>query len=352
MPLPCGPLLKVPPLAQRLSARWQRGLTTLAIETSCDDTCVAILEKDGAALHIHHHERLTSNNLRFRGIHPIAAQDSHQTNLASMIQSAVQLLPVSKRNASVSSNPQRPDLISVTRGPGMRSSLFTGLDTAKGLSVAWDVPLIAVNHMQAHALTPRLVCALKERPEGATNPTFPFLSLLVSGGHTMLINSKSLIDHPTLASTLDVALGDAIDKTAKSFLPEALIASANSVAYGPILESFAFPRGKADYPDQPGASVARVFTPPLSQSSAGSKSKALEYSFSGLCSYAERLATGSQGNVLTDEERRCLAIDAMRVAFEHLASRVVIALKQMKAEAPTVLVLSGGVAANGYLRHV
>ena len=78
----------------------------------------------------------------------------------------------------------------------------------------------------------------------------------------------------------------------------------------------------------------------------------MEYSFSGLCSYADRLATGSQGKSLNDAERRCLAVDAMRVAFEHLASRVVMALDQMKAAAPTVLVVSGGVAANGYLRHV
>ena len=182
-----------------------RSLLTLAIETSCDDTSVAILEKGngapqgGPAAVLHFHEKVTANNDAFNGIHPIVALESHQSSLGHLVKKALQHLPIaspvdgahtnsSSSPAGQSNNRRVPGFISVTRGPGMRSNLSVGLDTAKGLSLAWNIPLIGVHHMQAHALTPRLVSALFSKANSPPQPDFPFLSLLVSGGHSMLIS--------------------------------------------------------------------------------------------------------------------------------------------------------------------
>lgn len=170
----------------------------------------------------------------------------------------------------------------------------------------------------------------------------------------MLLCSKSLNDHEILASTIDIAIGDAIDKMGRSLLPEDVLQSSKTVSYGPLMESFAFPNGAADYPENNNDVVPRVFNPPLVGGGPRSKSKAMEYSFSGLSSYALRLSKDERGT----QRARHLAIDAIRVAFEHLASRVVLGLKNMEFDDPEIfteirtLVVSGGVAANKYLRHV
>ena len=128
----------------------------------------------------------------------------------------------------------------------MRSSLTTGLDTAKGLAVAWQIPLVGVNHMQAHALTPRLVSALSARSPNAA-PAFPFLSLLVSGGHTLLVHSRELTDHEILATATDIAIGDCIDKIARLVLRPGVLKEGGDIMYGRLLERFAFPNGSADF---------------------------------------------------------------------------------------------------------
>lgn len=132
---------------------------TLAIETSCDDTSVAILEKTTENGHhiaqIHFHKKVTSNNTEFLGVHPLVSLRSHQENLANLVNEAIGHLPPKKTShvvvdkavsqgksdddAEHGTTRRLPDFISVTRGPGMRSNLFTGLDTAKGLAVAWQV---------------------------------------------------------------------------------------------------------------------------------------------------------------------------------------------------------------------
>jgi len=358
---------------------------TLAIETSCDDTSVAVLETcDGPfagatqpdysrpAAVLHFHEKVTSNNLAYRGVHPLIALISHQQHLGKLVAKAVATLQRRTKEDGQSDQPNgdgrrwQPDFVAVTRGPGMMSNLNTGLDMAKGLAVAWQVPLVGVNHMQAHALTPRLVSAMARTPQTPAEPSFPFLSLLVSGGHTMLIHSKSLTEHPTLASTCDIAIGDAVDKIARHVLPEEILASATSTMYGPLLESFAFPRGLLDYNYVAPLTWAeererRVtpwgwgFVPPLSQVRSGAKAKSMEYSFTGMVSCAKRFVEENPREISLDE-RRDLAREAMRVAFEHLASRVAMALQNAASttnSTPTdisTVVVSGGVAANSYLR--
>ena len=388
--------------AVRTGLQLHRHLLTFAIESSCDDTSVAVLEsnktRNGSQVAtLHFHEKVTANTDVFQGIHPVVALESHQSSLAPLVQKAIEHLPIFSPNDPVPSVSnllpgshdgqlrKKPDFVSVTRGPGMRSNLSVGLDTAKGLSLAWNVPLLGVHHMQAHALTPRLVSALSAsttrpgiRPQitsnGSLKPDFPFLSLLVSGGHSMLISTTSITDHSILASTGDIALGDCLDKAARANLP----AEAMSTPYGRALEIFAFPNGEASYaytpPKDRGQELERrksaygwSFGPPLAGSKGGRSSKRMEYSFAGLLTAVERfmrVQVDSSGTLTTIprdptsisiEERREMAREVQRVAFEHLAGRVLLHLSSLgPSERNKVknLVVSGGVAANGFLRHV
>ncbi|XPS94317.1 N(6)-L-threonylcarbamoyladenine synthase [Ascochyta lentis] len=395
----------------------RRRLMTLAIETSCDDTSVAIVEKgahDGQAVaRLHFHNKVTCNNTEFHGVHPLFTLKSHQENLAKLVAEAIQHLPTHKGTRRL------PDFVSVTRGPGMRSNLFTGLDTAKGLAVAWQKPLVGVHHMQAHALTPRLVAALETynttkdsadlRGEplahgtGALAPTFPILSVLASGGHTMLINSTSLTDHAILGTTDDIAVGECLDKVARVVLPTDELRSAKSTMYGALLESFAFsphihnstPSGSESelsgltaqayltkhghahdgYTPPTNNEVAMersktkwgwAINQPLTKTGGGNKINTMGMSFSGLMTAVERLVryptdpeTGKlskqarSADKVSLDERRDMALGVMRAAFEHIASRVVLALQNTTSTPITpAVVVAGGVASNAFLRHV
>ncbi|KAL4916452.1 glycoprotease family-domain-containing protein [Aspergillus aurantiobrunneus] len=380
---------------QRLTSR--RGLLTLAIETSCDDTSVAIVDKNkSGSAKIHFLENITSDLTAYQGIHPIRALESHQENLAKLVHKALPHLPFAadtendtkKLVALSDGNRQKPDFISVTRGPGMRSNLFVGLDTAKGLSVAWQIPFVGVHHMQAHLLTPRLISALSpssssptHRSPTAITPSFPFLSILASGGHSLLVNSTSLTTHSILATTIDVALGEAIDKSARQILPPALLASSKTTMYGKLLEQFAFPNGPADYanytaPRTRGEEVAATkkespFGWSLTTPFAHTRELAMSFSVIAPC-VGEILARKRAANpdpnqtvTISDEERIALARTVMTVCFEHLASRTILALESLCEWSPKpnrrpipqsvpikTLVVSGGVAANKFLMTV
>ena len=373
-------------------------------QTSCDDTSVAVAEISAGAerqwsLRTLFHRKITANNEAFSGIHPVVALESHQESLAPLVKMALD--NSSRSFGSV-------DLVCATRGPGMRSNLSCGLDTAKGLALGLRVPFIGVHHMQAHALTPRLVSAMRTQPaehleDGvAGKPMFPFLTALLSGGHTMLLESQNLVEHRILAETQDIALGDCLDKVARAVVPTDRL----SAPYGKALEDFAFPNGEADFDYTPpyqrrheletrGTSWAWSLSPPISKSGA----KKMIYSFSGLLSAVERIMrhpSDPDGQMnqsicrdpadVTIAERRELAREAQRVAFEHFASRMLLYLeshgtavgpglgsvdapppdlsadniacldlngqKQRSRANISTLVVSGGVASSAYLRHV
>jgi len=289
-------------------------------------------------------------------------------------------------------------------------------------------PLVGVHHMQAHALTPRLVSALdayKEMneleaecpPNGivSRNPTqahvspeFTFLSVLASGGHTLLIHSASLTDHRVLGSTNDIAIGECLDKIARVVLPAEVLQSTKSTMYGALLEEFALPVSSREKPashdiptlpsDPPVYSAAKymdtfgyqytwyrvpvnhedamlksvtawgwALNRPLTKSGGGTKINSLEMSFSGITTMVERIVQYGMDPItrklnkveraVTDiglEERRDLARETMRAAFEHVASRVVLGLqsKQGLMEAKPAVVMAGGVAANSFFRHM
>ena len=357
-------------------ATWtqRRTLLTLAIETSCDDTSVAVLEKHNHKSKLHFHSKITSDNRAYQGVHPLIALDSHQKNLATLVNTALESLPIQPSAIAHLGNTllidhgrgaqlrKKPDFVTVTRGPGMRANLNTGLDTAKGLAVAWQVPLLGVNHMQAHALTPRLVSSLEADDDSrGPEPDFPFVSLLVSGGHTMLVHSRGLYDHQILAKTSDIAIGNVIDKCARDILPASALGTNGAVTYGHLLEDFAFPGGSQDYgyiaPATRGEEIkvkdtgyGWSFTPPLSQTRVGAKDNLMEFSYSGIGSTVKQIMMSKPE--MSDIERRILAQETMRVAFEHLASRLLIALQRQEMKTVDTVVVSGGVASNQYLKHV
>ncbi|KAL7901448.1 glycoprotease family domain-containing protein [Trichoderma sp. SZMC 28014] len=357
-----------------------RSLTTLAIETSCDDTAVAVLSKsaNGKTLLLFN-ERISSDNRAFKGINPMITVEGHNSTLALLVEKALQSLPA---ETGSSNKKKKPDFVCATRGPGIMPNLSVGLNVAKGLALAWQVPLVGVHHMQAHALTPRLVHALNNNnntkdADGITtstpSPAFPFLSLLVSGGHTQLILSSGLTTHQILATTADVAIGNLLDQTARVILPPCVLRSSPDVSYGRVMEAFAFPPGQdtvADY--------EAFFKPALSRreeiedvaSGYGwsialpfRNSRKLAYSFSSIHTQVHGIVAAIEANnsspdvdKISLDQRRALARHTLRASFQHLVSRLILALQDHPAlqQSPAIktLVVAGGVASNRFLMHV
>ncbi|KND95373.1 tRNA N6-adenosine threonylcarbamoyltransferase, mitochondrial [Tolypocladium ophioglossoides CBS 100239] len=369
-----------------------RSLLTLAIETSCDDTAVAVLSRSRTTgrTALLFNERVCSDNRAFQGVNPAVAVQGHNAALAPLVRRALAALPDapppggSAVPGQAAARKQVPDFVAVTRGPGITANLAVGLNTAKGLAVAWDVPLVGVHHMQAHALTPRLARALGmgtgtrgEAGAPQTGPEFPFLSLLVSGGHTQLVHSAALADHRIVADTGDIAVGNLLDQTARVILPPEVLAASPDVMYGRQLEAFAFPPrpgrragdgdGDGDGDDGVAAQHAAFFTPARSRRDEMAdvpsghgwavplpfrNSRRLAYSFSSIHSHVHGLAAAAPAMPLA--ERRALARHTLRAAFQHLASRLCLALADEPALRPAArtLVVAGGVASNRFLAHV
>lgn len=251
----------------------------------------------------------------------------------------------------------------------MRSNLSVGLDTGKAVSVAWQIPLVGVHHMQAHLLTPRLVSCLtvanlETSASPDTTPHFPFFSILVSGGHSILVHSKSLTDHKIMADSHDIAMGKTLDQSAREILPDSLLQEAKNTMYGKFLENFVFPNGQADFADyQPPKTrreeiIKRVSPWGWSITTPLADTRTLQLSFSPMSSMVRKIVE-EKGDNLAHEERVDLGREAMRVCFEHLASRTIIALEALRKQSYSyggdeikTLVVSGGVAANKFLMKV
>lgn len=184
-----------------------RSYKILALESSCDDSCIALLEKkpDSTVPVVLDHIKRTLNSEKYGGIVPTQAHEFHQSVLGGMV------LEFCERNKL---NDKAPDLVCCTRGPGMVGSLSVSLQLAKGLSLGWNKPFIGVHHMLGHVLVSKLPPTGIDRNEFQP-PKYPFLSLLASGGHTMLVLLRAIDDHEILIDTCDIAVGDSIDKCAR-----------------------------------------------------------------------------------------------------------------------------------------
>lgn len=170
------------------------GPIILAIESSCDETSAALI-RNGKVLNniiasqaVHH---------KYGGVVPELASRAHQRNIVTVVDESLTAANISMKDV---------DAIAFTRGPGLMGSLLVGVSFAKGLSVALNKPLIEVNHMQAHVLSHFI-----DDPK----PTFPFLCLTISGGHTQIILVNDYLDMEVIGETQDDAVGEAFDKAAK-----------------------------------------------------------------------------------------------------------------------------------------
>ena len=306
--------------ARRLRHEQRRLFTTvLGIETSCDDTSASILQIDSErppriiALHT---ERALDIHEKFGGIHPMHAVNTHHSKLGQLLENLRKQYYHEFRAI---------DLVCATRGPGMNACLGVGLEVAKGLSIGLDKPLIGVHHMQAHALTPRMLSA-------DTSPSFPYYSLLVSGGHTMLVASHSLIKHEVLVNTMDIAVGDFLDKCARDL----------GVLWNGKMPAAAMEEWSADHVEASDQSFG--LPQPMTNSIEQRNLKA--FSFSGLGSAFNRIVASEKPN---ERSKKKLAVSVQKIAFDHIIEKTIQAISEQSLNA-TALVLSGGVACNSILR--
>ena len=169
----------------------------LAIESSCDDTSVAILKNDHVLANVVANQEI---HAKYGGVVPELASRAHQQNIVPVVQQALLQANIDKKEL---------DAIAFTRGPGLMGSLLVGTSFAKSMAMALEIPLIAVNHMQAHILAHFIDDELQKKP------SFPFICLTISGGHTQLIRVNDYFSMEILGETIDDAVGEAFDKSAK-----------------------------------------------------------------------------------------------------------------------------------------
>ncbi len=174
-------------------------ITILGIESSCDDTSAAVIVDGVIKSNIIANQ---SVHERYGGVVPELASRAHQQNIIPVVHDALQQAGVSKEDISA---------VAFTRGPGLLGSLLVGTSFAKGFASALNIPMIDINHLQAHVLAH----FIKEDEHDTDQPEFPFLCLLVSGGNSQIILVKSHSDMEIIGQTIDDAAGEAFDKSAK-----------------------------------------------------------------------------------------------------------------------------------------
>ena len=277
-------------------------ISILAIESSCDETSASIIVNGKVLNNI---VATQSVHEKYGGVVPELASRAHQENLIPVVHEALSTAGISKKELSA---------IAVTRGPGLMGSLLVGVSFAKAFAKALDIPLIDVNHMQAHVLAHFI-----EEPR----PSFPFICLTVSGGHTQLVLVKDHLTMEVIGETQDDAVGEAFDKTAKLLgLP---------YPGGPLLDRHA----KEGNP--------KAFTFPVT------RMPGLNYSFSGIKTavlYFLRDRLAEQPNFITDN------LADLCASIQHtLVEMLLIKLKEaMKQRGVTEVAIAGGVSANSGLR--
>jgi N6-L-threonylcarbamoyladenine synthase len=174
----------------------------LAIESSCDDTSAAVI-RDGILL-----SNVTASQRvheEFGGVVPELASRAHQLNIVPVVDAALKRAEVEAKDLSA---------IAFTRGPGLLGSLLVGVSYAKGMALSLGIPLVEVNHLQAHILA-HFINTNSEASCSEASPSFPFLCLLVSGGNSQIVLVKSHRDMEIIGQTIDDAAGEAFDKCAK-----------------------------------------------------------------------------------------------------------------------------------------
>jgi N6-L-threonylcarbamoyladenine synthase len=273
----------------------------LAIESSCDESAAAILDAGRGLLA---HEIFSQIELHrvYGGVVPELASRDHVRRLLPLVRSVM---------AKAETTPGELDGVAYTAGPGLIGALLTGASLARSLAYAWKVPALGVHHLEGHLLAPLL------EPEP---PPFPHVALLVSGGHTMLIEVSEIGRYRLLGETRDDAAGEAFDKTAKLLgLPYPGGPELARLAARGTPGTFTFPRPMLDRPG-------------------------LEFSFSGL---KTAVVHAIRGREMTDAMRADVAEGVQLSIVETLTAK---ALRALEETGLYTLVVSGGVSANRSLR--
>jgi len=277
-------------------------MNVLGIETSCDETGVALYSTERGLVAHELHSQVDLHAV-YGGVVPEIASRDHVRRLLPLIQKVM-------RDAGI----DKPDAIAYTAGPGLVGALMVGGGMANGLALAWDCPVIPVHHMEGHLVAPMLE---------DTPPEFPFLALLVSGGHSMLIAVRELGDYRVLGTTLDDAVGEAFDKTAKLL----------GLGYpgGPALAALA----------EGGDETAFDFPRPMLNK------PGFDFSFSGLKTAVMLEVRKAEEEGRLDECRADLAASFQRAAVDTLVEK---SIRAARAEGLGRIIVAGGVGANKLLR--
>jgi len=278
-------------------------MDVLGIETSCDETGVALFSTETGLVADALHSQVDLHAV-YGGVVPEIASRDHIRCLLPLIEQVL-----------AEAGTERPDAVAYTAGPGLVGALMVGSGMANGLGLAWNCPVIQVHHMEGHLLAPML----EDEP-----PEFPFLALLVSGGHTMLIAVSGLGEYELLGTTLDDAVGEAFDKTAKLL----------GLGYpgGPALAMLA----------EDGNDTAFSLPRPMLNR------PGLDFSFSGLKT-AVMLEVRKAAEVgQLDACRADIAASFQRAAVDTLVTRSLQAARRENLER---IVVAGGVGANRLLRQ-
>ena len=292
----------------KFSIKNDKSIKILGIETSCDDTSAAVIDNDV----------LLSNVIASQAVHeayggvvPELASRAHQQNIIPVVHEALKRAGIDKSQLSA---------IAFTRGPGLMGSLLVGTSFAKGFAQALNIPLIEINHLQAHVLAH----FIREKEGESRQPNFPFLCLLVSGGNSQIILVKAPNDMEVIGQTIDDAAGEAFDKCAKVMgLP---------YPGGPVIDRLA----------KLGNPKAFPFSKP--------QIEGYNYSFSGLKTsflYTLRDKTKENPNFV-EENKNDLCASLQATVIDILMNKLRKAAKDLNIKEVAV---AGGVSANSALRE-
>lgn len=280
----------------------------LGIESSCDDTSAAVIRDEYLLSNVMAGQQVHSD---YGGVIPELASRAHQQNILPVIDQAIKRAGITLDDI---------DAIAFTRGPGLLGSLLVGTSFAKGLSLAIHKPLVEVNHLQGHILSH----FIKQQDRENRSPEFPFLALLVSGGHTQIVKVTDYLKFEVIGHTIDDAVGEAFDKCAKMM----------GLGYpgGPIVDKLAKEGDENKY----------KFSKP--------RIEGLDYSFSGIKTsllYFLRDQLKENENFI-EENKADICASFQKHLIDILMDKL---LKAVKQTGITCITLGGGVSANSGLRE-
>ncbi len=328
----------------------------LAIETSCDETGIAIMEHTGGDGIVLLGNALASQieiHAVYGGVFPTLAKRAHAEKITVLLQEALdeaellnaadtpqedvaeRLTFMDEKETTLKEHLvpfltyyEKPDIdyIAVTVGPGLEPALWVGVNTARALSLAWDIPVIPINHMEGHIVTAALTEVEKSKMYKAEQLQFPLLALLVSGGHSELVIAEAFGAYTKIGQTRDDAVGEAFDKVARMLgLP---------YPGGPAVSKLAAQWREAEQ--------SNPFTLPRPMLHSGD----YDFSFSGIKT-AVLYAVQNIGE-LNDEQKMAMAAEFENAVVEVLVKKTIAAAREYHA--PTIII-GGGVASNSYLRE-